>query len=108
MKFQSTHPHGVRPEAIVQPETPDDISIHAPTWGATEFNVLPRQVFIFQSTHPHGVRQRVLRHIIRLFYFNPRTHMGCDTVEELFSNDTHPISIHAPTWGATAKTMQYN
>ena len=78
------------------------ISIHAPTWGATDRNRIPRtrspyfnprthvgcdigflQVVIpskeFQSTHPRGVRlvQRGSRSSA-LSYFNPRTHVGCD------------------------------
>ena len=33
-------------------------------------------------------------------YFNPRTHVGCDpTLGD--PHNTHLISIHAPTWGAT-------
>ena len=56
--------------------------------------------FMFQSTHPHGVR---LYHFIFCFFdecFNPRTHMGCDTIQ-LRSHALDIVSIHAPTWGAT-------
>ena len=79
-KFQSTHPHGVRPEI-----TP-----------------IPSGLYLFQSTHPHGVRHHRV-HIIFLCFisihaptwgattlsawditciinFNPRTHMGCDLI----------------------------
>ena len=35
MRFQSTHPHGVRPEAAQAAKTAADVSIHAPAWGAT-------------------------------------------------------------------------
>ena len=55
-KFQSTHPHGVRPA--------DSVGISALTR--------------FQSTHPHGVRlfaQVTIKDYV--FNFNPRTHMGC-------------------------------
>ena len=100
------------------------ISIHAPTWGATQRLIISVQI---------------------LSYFNPRTHVGCDS--DLYTSctpspqfqsthprgvrlcgaserahpqqfqSTHPrgvrhnprlglaagvdISIHAPTWGAT-------
>ena len=33
--FQSTHPHGVRPDIRVRHSVWTDVSIHAPTWGAT-------------------------------------------------------------------------
>ena len=76
-KFQSTHPRGVRrtlpeetkttlyfnprthvgcdPECLITKDL-IDISIHAPTWGATHnrFCVSARRKF--QSTHPRGVR----------------------------------------------------
>ena len=77
----------------------------------------------FQSTHPHGVRRYFLLFIIHDNCFNPRTHMGCDRIKCLlrqkvlcFNPRTHMgcdyvsphlsiriyVSIHAPTWGATA------
>ena len=37
-----------------------------------------------------------------LFYFNPRTHVGCDLPASVCPHRL-PISIHAPTWGATIK-----
>ena len=80
-----------------------NISIHAPTWGAT---IIIQKIFsdaaLFQSTHPHGVRQYYSSIGECLHqYFNPRTHMGCD---DKYSKDFFRccnISIHAPTWGAT-------
>ena len=101
------------------------ISIHAPTWGATHLNHIQFYAYQkFQSTHPHGVRHtRFIKCLSRL-HFNPRTHMGCDSdffsrarPPENFNPRTHmgcdptpaailppisPISIHAPTWGATS------
>ena len=56
-----------------------NISIHAPTWGATKWCITPSKC---------------------VNYFNPRTHVGCDKV--VVKNILIPcISIHAPTWGAT-------
>ena len=100
-----------------------EISIHAPTWGATR---LPHQRpgrFSFQSTHPRGVRREVRFSTVDILYFNPRTHVGCDLNRTCrrhrnrhFNPRTHvgcdvevllchyrvgDISIHAPTWGAT-------
>ena len=81
-----------------------DVSIHAPTRGATFidlFNIF--NVFVFQSTHPHGVRLATSNEVLQLQHvsihaptrgatsdlhdaqpkrqgFNPRTHTGCDTM----------------------------
>ena len=120
--FQSTHPHGVRHRRLgflqtVQGFNPRthmgcdgwdshrygvaDVSIHAPTWGATSIKYsdlkskyvsihaptwgatptgLPQgRLPAFQSTHPHGVRLCRVREMYILLY----------------------VSIHAPTWGAT-------
>ena len=57
-----------------------EVSIHAPTRGATIFDLRKFiSVQTFQSTHPHGVRRRAAT---PTFYdirgFNPRTHTGCD------------------------------
>ena len=54
--FQSTHPRGVRPMDVKYLTGMIYISIHAPTWGATynREGVLGR--LVFQSTHPRGVR----------------------------------------------------
>ena len=62
------------------------VSIHAPTWGAT--------------------RCRAHR-ICSIGSFNPRSHLGSDYVA---SNDSVGIdvSIHAPTWGATLTKQRLN
>ena len=59
------------------------VSIHAPTWGAT--------------------RCRAHR-VCSIGSFNPRSHLGSDYVA---SNDSVGIdvSIHAPTWGATLRNI---
>ena len=77
-EFQSTHPRGVR--HIVELET--------------EVNSK------FQSTHPRGVRPQPSGRKFVVHNFNPRTHVGCDG-QKVFFRFRHPISIHAPTWGAT-------
>ena len=123
IRFQSTHPRGVRllPASVCPHRLP--ISIHAPTWGATYdsgviapdtlfqsthprgvrrvrpakvllfslfqsthprgvrqgFSAQGESAFQFQSTHPRGVRLPILRTPRAGRYFNPRTHVGCDT-----------------------------
>ena len=99
------------------------VSIHAPTWGATEgsakflqrsgcFN--PRThvgcdepelnngdfIAMFQSTHPRGVRPVGTSLLPSLLRFNPRTHVGCDHID-FCGHGFGVVSIHAPTWGAT-------
>ena len=80
MKFQSTHPSGVRPGSNRRLAYLVLISIHAPQWGATMPwpSILPTTAF--QSTHPSGVRLDA----------------GDGTGHVLV------ISIHAPQWGATS------
>jgi len=101
-QFQSTHPRGVRLLLEVCGDLTDEVSIHAPTRGAT-----------------------LLCNPARLYYcsFNPRTHAGCDPMLSTPNcsatqfQSTHPrgvrpkwspiaqqvldVSIHAPTRGAT-------
>ena len=81
--FQSTHPHGVRQGAILGVDADEIISIHAPAWGATEmYRRYDTYAKIFQSTHPHGVRPIL-------------------SASFIVKGD---ISIHAPAWGATSMT----
>ena len=56
-EFQSTHPHGVRHLTVKDWFAYKAISIHAPTWGATD------RTFYIEMAKKN---------------FNPRTHMGCD------------------------------
>ena len=80
--------------------TTPDISIHAPTRGATMFclvmhlssrfqSTLPRgerleinpfisQIWKFQSTLPRGERRMYWSGLLRHLYFNPRSHEGSD------------------------------
>ena len=77
IKFQSTHPHGVRPPLY--------------------FSII--QAVVFQSTHPHGVRLRGIILIYPSGCFNPRTHTGCDCLEDYGANvidrfqSTHPHGV---------------
>ena len=79
LAFQSTHPRGVRPAAVIYMSNS----------------------FAFQSTHPRGVRLDSTSETLGDTDFNPRTHVGCDAA--IFNHkDQTQISIHAPTWGATS------
>ena len=59
------------------------VSIHAPTWGAT--NTVFINIAVTQS-------------------FNPRAHVGRDEGIDAIESKVG-VSIHAPTWGATAYSV---
>ena len=120
-EFQSTHPRGVRPFIHVGSFVNGEVSIHAPTRGATRISCFYRVNDMFQSTHPRGVRPKMwlkyqkqlkfqsthprgVRLIAEFTYgdapsFNPRTHEGCDFVvlisdyDSLLFQSTHPRGV---------------
>ena len=106
--FQSTHPHGVRRYQLIYNDYYRDVSIHAPTRGATSLTSVSRKYLtMFQSTHPHGVRpmngggfggngmfQSTHPHGVR--------HQGAGVGDWL-----QPVSIHAPTRGATLRPTHH-
>ena len=55
-----------------------DISIHAPTKGATKCGQKLRQSKKFQSTLPRRERRYLIEVNVRLDDFNPRSHEGSD------------------------------
>ena len=57
-----------------------EVSIHAPTWGAT----VNKDLYTGNDS------------------FNPRAHVGRDMQEVELDVLCLQVSIHAPTWGATA------
>ena len=61
------------------------VSIHAPTWGATVSNGRIAWEKVFQSTLPHGERQLFGEVGGREGSFNPRSHMGSDSLSFLHS-----------------------
>ena len=56
----------------------DFVSIHAPTWGATLQTPWVRCTTEFQSTLPHGERPSLTSSLQLTRCFNPRSHMGSD------------------------------
>ena len=79
LKFQSTLPRGERPKSNMDTIWINQVSIHAPTRGAT----------YSKSKEDH-------KHV----GFNPRSHEGSDTFKSNIEAQT-VVSIHAPTRGAT-------
>ncbi len=78
--FQSTHPHGMRRCGYGLFHEDGSVSIHAPTWDATQAHLLILSAKTFQSTHPHGMRPNSAKIRDLFCRFNPRTHMGCDSI----------------------------
>ena len=52
IKFQSTHPSGVRRTVDLSADAGSQISIHAPQWGAANVLSSVDRTGTFQSTHP--------------------------------------------------------
>ena len=120
--FQSTLPQGEwqLPEIKLTSVTP--ISIHTPTRGVTECQVVEGIKLKFQSTLPQGEWQTTPSWSAYPSYFNPHSHKGSDcmtlskiTVCQYFNPHSHKgsdgqlhdrfylcdISIHTPTRGVT-------
>ena len=79
-----------------------DVSIHAPTRGAT-CSVPDYYHFIEVSIHAptRGATERRSRETTIITCFNPRTHTGCDS-RRAPHHKLFLVSIHAPTRGATS------
>ena len=78
--FQSTHPCGVR-LLNFKDNIDENVSIHAPVWGAT----------LTYASSKLGL------------CFNPRTRVGCDHLSMNALVGLLTVSIHAPVWGATTR-----
>ena len=99
-----------------------EISIHAPTRGATDHRRRHDQHCKFQSTLPQGERQCTVQYYNIFHNFNPRSHKGSDIAyvyiaagktfqstlpqgerrrSQTTCTERSEISIHAPTRGAT-------
>ena len=80
-----------------------NISIHAPTRGATSFFTRIDSVRQFQSTLPRGERHQALELRYKYQNFNPRSHEGSDAVQPVFTvvfTDFNPRS-HEGSDGCT-------
>ena len=103
--FQSTRPRGARHIAGTRIALLKEVSIHAPTGGATKPITPNHKKLWFQSTRPRGARHRgreVTGYSIQSF--NPRAHGGRDKKTERKSRYI-TVSIHAPTGGATKSSF---
>ena len=99
-KFQSTHPRGVRLQPRPESRVPPDISIHAPTWGATRSPGGGRTSGRDFNPRTHvGCDDRTGARDVGCENFNPRTHVGCDVKrdakiwEDFLFQSTHPRGV---------------
>ena len=77
--FQSTHPRGVRLKFAVLYIPKTTISIHAPTWGATiSATQIGAEPIISIHAPTWGATSKNVLRTYRTKNFNPRTHVGCD------------------------------
>ena len=101
-QFQSTLPQGERPAAIVIDSVGSDISIHAPTRGATvnsDIRICFDTISIHAPTRGATIKTEDLIDIATISIHAPtRGATSC----RRYQKDILMISIHAPTRGATA------
>ena len=100
VRFQSTHPHGVRLANCILIALSVQFQSTHPHGVRHIITVSSGRTLKFQSTHPHGVRRKHSFGSNVPRSFNPRTHMGCDKEVARLAG-ANQVSIHAPTWGAT-------
>ena len=78
----------------------NQVSIHAPVWGAKGLN---KNLFRYVGVSIHapvwGANYVFGGEHGNFFRFNPRTRVGCEDAEEA-SIEVGFVSIHAPVWGA--------
>ena len=81
VKFQSTHPRGVRRLYRFTGQAGEEISIHAPARGATMIcAVIITPLFYFNPRTREGCDFYNFKHKGMITYFNPRTREGCDNI----------------------------
>ena len=79
IRFQSTHPLGVRLFAAAFSASVVCVSIHAPTRGATNvINQFKKAIKVSIHAPTRGATDSAVCGVIKLLSFNPRTHSGCD------------------------------
>ena len=103
--FQSTLPHGERPNLMSLFYATGDISIHAPAWGATAAPLLTTINWGFQSTLPHGERPNRRAYCHRISLFQSTLPHGERPYQYPHDAVRQVISIHAPAWGATIRVL---
>ena len=105
-KFQSTHPRGVRLVIVISKFTFYVFQSTHPRGVRLPCGHCVQCLEKFQSTHPRGVRHIHNTKSLCNSSFNPRTHEGCDPSFAFGVSRFYHVSIHAPTRGATLLTLK--
>ena len=101
MRFQSTHPSGVRLECHAQPCAQLVISIHAPQWGATADQPRLKRMAVISIHAPQwGATCLSDGHVADLIISIHAPQWGATEAFDKLTPELE-ISIHAPQWGAT-------
>ena len=84
---------------VLRPKPRKKVSIHAPTWGATQQAHSEYLQPKFQSTHPHGVRLQITYHVIQIRMFQSTHPHGvrhkatADAYTNGWFQSTHPHGV---------------
>ena len=81
------------------------VSIHAPTWGATNIHSFNGDVAMFQSTRPRGARLYPESTVYNKGLVSIHAPTWGATADRRKDNVIYFVSIHAPTWGATTRSF---
>ena len=108
-RFQSTHPHGVRPAS-----RPHQIQKNQGFNPRTHTGCDPKDIMLttdlkaFQSTHPHGVRHGIVQGGGKFDFVS--IHAPTRGATQLYwrCSSSCQVSIHAPTRGATQGIKDQN
>ena len=104
--FQSTLPRGERPSTSMSVFAYSLFQSTLPRGERLTFFPAPAGPHKFQSTLPRGERRDKRNKTTLHTCFNPRSHVGSDVLWHCVPTDEY-VSIHAPTWGATADLLFY-
>ena len=72
----------------------NDVSIHTPTWGVTNWRFTQTSTWRFQSTHLHEVWPFVVSLPRFVVCFNPHTYMRCDHFKHLERSEAFSFNPH--------------
>ena len=94
---------GATSDAAVGITATEIVSIHAPTWGATYCTRMALSAIRRFNPRSHVGSDSALPVAANTDDgFNPRSHVGSDITLHPKRYKYRPVSIHAPTWGATS------
>ena len=102
--FQSTHPRRVRPEIKLARETSVVFQSTHPRRVRHVQLMFTIDKDVFQSTHPRRVRLYLYRHVMMLLPVSIHAPTQGATIGSSGKQVLTKVSIHAPTQGATRRT----